>query len=351
MTLPSQQLTIMDPKHLQNFVAMVDCGSLSKAAGRVFIAQPALSQQLTALERELGTQLLLRSSQGVVPTEAGKVLYRHAQTILRQIEQVRHEIANPGAAEIGPVAVGLPSTMISVLALPLFERVRARHPGVRLHLFEAMSGYLGELLGHGRLDLAIQFIDADTRGINVHPLLVEELYVFGDAGHDTGAKVCALRELDGRPVVLPPNAQSLRMLVERSFAQVGLELNVIADIDSFRAMVAIARSGAACAILPLSSLVPRQHNDPLPVRLLVEPGIRRPVGIAWSTALPHTSATAAVRSIIVELAQELVSTGQWLGAVLAGQGQAEHSLDANAVHKPALYPQPESLFPRPDADA
>jgi LysR family nitrogen assimilation transcriptional regulator len=305
----------MDLRHLKNFVAIVDCGSLSKAAARVFVAQPALSQQLAGLEGELGTQLLLRSPQGVVPTEAGKVLYRHARTVLRQVEQIREEVAQPGAGEIGPVAIGLPSTMVALMAMPLFERVRECHPGIRLHLFEGMSGYLGELLGQGRLDLAMQFLAADVRGISVQPLLEEDLYVLGDAAR-LGGKTCRLRDLDGVPLVLPLNAQGIRTVVERCFAQAGLELNVIADVDSFRTSVAIARSGAACSILPLSALTPREEFGNVSARLVVEPGIRRAVGLGWSSALPHTNAAAAVRRIIVDLAREQVVSGHWPGAVL-----------------------------------
>jgi LysR family transcriptional regulator, nitrogen assimilation regulatory protein len=303
----------MDLRHLKNFVAIVDCGSLSKAAEKVYVAQPALSQQIAGLEGELKTQLLLRSSQGVVPTEAGKVLYRHARTLLRQIEQVRQEVAKPGAGELGPVAIGLPSTMISVLALPLFERVRALHPGIRLHLFEAMSGYLGELLGHGRLDMAIQFRDAETRGIQLQPLLEEDLYVIGQPPSGEAAEEC---ELDGVPIVLGVSAQGIRMLMERSFAQARLELNVVADVDSFRTALAIAGTGAACTVLPLSALVPMRENEHPPVRRLVQPEIRRPVALAWSTSLPRTGAAVAVQSIIVELMQGLVSSRRWPGARL-----------------------------------
>lgn len=305
----------MDLRHLRNFVAIVDCGSLSKAAAKVFVAQPALSQQLAGLEGELGAQLLLRSRNGVVPTEAGKVLYRHARTVLRHVEQIREEVALPGAVEIGPVAVGLPRTMISVLGVPVFERVRTRHPGIRLHLIESISGYIGELLALGRLDMAIQFIANEPRGVNVLPLLEEDLYVIGDSGGDAGAD-CTLEELDGVPMVLALNAQGIRMAVERAFAQGGLELNVVAEIDSVTTLVEIACSGSACTVLPLSSLMPRQKQRPVTARRLAAPGMRRSVGLAWSTVLPHTRAALAVREIIAELATELVRSGDWPGAQL-----------------------------------
>ncbi len=84
----------MDIKTLRYFVAIVDYGSLTKAAEIVHVAQPALSQQLTALEAELGVQLLQRSSKGIALTSAGMVLYRHACEILRQF-QITPEIKRP----------------------------------------------------------------------------------------------------------------------------------------------------------------------------------------------------------------------------------------------------------------
>jgi len=310
----------MDLRHLRNFVAIVDSGSLSKAAEQVHVAQPALSQQMAGLEHDFKAKLLVRSPQGVVPTDAGKVLYRHARTVLRQIEQVRQEVAHPISGESAPVAVGLPSTMVAALALPLFKRVRAHYPGIRLHLFEGMSAYLAELVAHGRLDMAIQFRDAETRGVAIQPLLTEDLYVIGNPpGYTADDAMCPLRALNGVPMVLPMSAQALRVLVERSFAQANLELNVIAEIDSFRTGLAIAGEGLACTILPLSALMPRENTARHSARLLIEPGIRRPVSLAWSTSLPRTDAALAVQRTIVSLVEELVSNEQWAGARLPAQ--------------------------------
>jgi LysR family transcriptional regulator, nitrogen assimilation regulatory protein len=133
---------------------------LSKAAQKLYVAQPSLSQQIAGLETELKTKLLLRSAQGVKPTTAGSALYRHARLVLRQIDQIREDVREDSGSEAGAVAVGLPTTVAAILALPLFERIRKRFPGIRLQLFESMSGYISELLPNGRLDLALLFRDS-----------------------------------------------------------------------------------------------------------------------------------------------------------------------------------------------
>ncbi|VFS24682.1 Cat operon transcriptional regulator [Yokenella regensburgei] len=79
----------MNLRRLKYFVKIVDIGSLTQAAEVLHIAQPALSQQVATLEGEMNQQLLIRTKRGVTPTDAGKILYTHARTILRQCEQAQ----------------------------------------------------------------------------------------------------------------------------------------------------------------------------------------------------------------------------------------------------------------------
>jgi LysR family nitrogen assimilation transcriptional regulator len=317
----------MDVRQLRNFVVIVDSGSVSKAAERLHIAQPSLSAQLRGLEDELQAQLLVRSAQGVTPTEAGKALYRHARVVLRQMEQIRQEVREGGGSEAGPVAVGFPTTIAAILAVPLFARVREQYPGIRLQIFESMSGYIGELLANGRLDLAMLFRDSETRGISVMPLFDEELYVLGgqracpEIYEDAEQTTCGLARLANVPIVAPSASNGLRLLIERSFAQANAELNIVADIDSLPTLIDIARSGEACSILPASALASRDPALRPPSRRLISPELRRPASVCWSNSLPVGSATLAVRQCIAGLIRELQADGHWTGITLrAGEG-------------------------------
>ncbi|MGI3198941.1 LysR family transcriptional regulator [Streptomyces sp. GLT-R25] len=91
----------MDTRRLYSFVKIVDAGSITRAADILHIAQPALSQQLSALEAQFKQQLLIRSKRGVAPTEAGRALYRHAQLILRQIDLAHAAVDISGRAPCG----------------------------------------------------------------------------------------------------------------------------------------------------------------------------------------------------------------------------------------------------------
>jgi LysR family nitrogen assimilation transcriptional regulator len=305
----------MDVRQLRYFVSIVDYGSLGKAAEKLFVAQPSLSQQMARLEEELGVPLLLRSNHGVTPTSAGEAMYRHARLVLRQMEQLKQEVTKGVGAESGTVAVGLPTTMASVLAVPLFNRVQQTYPGIRLQFFESMSGYLNELLANGRLDLAILFRGSDTPGITALPVFDEALYVLGEPGGEVSARstTCALAKLAGVPLVAPGVSNGLRLLLERVFSRENTDLNIIADIDSLPTMIAIAHSGKACTILPVSAVAQWDKTRLPKMRRVIEPTIERPASICWPNGLPVHAATLAVRRTMVELISEQIAIGAWKG--------------------------------------
>jgi LysR family nitrogen assimilation transcriptional regulator len=308
----------MDVRQLRYFVTIVDCGSLGKAAEKLYVAQPSLSQQMGRLEEELETVLLIRSQRGVSPTAEGRALYRHSRLVLRQMEELKQEVKQGASQESGTVAVGFPTTMASILAMPLFERVQERFPGIRLQFFESMSGYISELLANGRLDLAILFRDADTLGVTALPLFEEQLYVMGEPGSGVKrrAETCALARLDGVRMVAPGVSNGLRLLIERVFSRENIALNIVADIDSLPTLISIAYAGSACTILPASALAQREPALRPKMRRLTGPALKRPASLCWSNATPVSSATLAVRRAIVELIGELCASGAWTGITL-----------------------------------
>ncbi|MBN3786620.1 LysR substrate-binding domain-containing protein [Burkholderia sp. Ac-20353] len=313
----------MDIRQLRYFVSIVEYGSLGKAAEKLYVAQPSLSQQIARLEDDLGVALLVRSPQGVKPTVAGKALYRHARVVLKQMEQLRQEVCEGAGGESGTVAVGLPTTMTSILAAPLFERVRSRYPGIRLQFVESMSGFINELLANGRLDLAILFRESNTTGITAQPLFDEVLYLLGEPGGGVSprSRTCSLGALAGVPLVAPSVTNGLRLLLERTFAREDVPLNIIADIDSLPTLLAIAQSGAACTILPASSIMSRDASSRPKLRRITDPEIQRPASLCWPSTVPVNSAALAVRRTIVELIDEQAATGAWTGITLRTQQQ------------------------------
>src|ERR1700758_922753 len=106
----------MDLRQLRYFVGIVQAGSVSRAADQMHVAQSALSHHLAALESELDRQLVTRGPKGIQLTDAGGVLYRHAEAILRRIEFAKQDAMSALDVPSGPVSIGLPLTIAPILS-------------------------------------------------------------------------------------------------------------------------------------------------------------------------------------------------------------------------------------------
>lgn len=310
----------MDIAHLRDFIAVIDAGSLTRAATSLHVSQPALSQRMAQLEHDLGTRLLDRGPRGVRPTQAGRALYRDAQQLVRQFSRLASSVADAQDGVHGPVAVGLPSTVAAQLAPALYSWTKAHHPGVHLQLFESMSGYIQELLQRGRMDLAVLYRDDAAARTAETPLYSEELYLIGqpDLPLEQDADV-RLRDLDGVPLIAPGGRSNLRALIERAFTAHGMEPAIVADVESLGALIRIAETGEACTILPMSSVGGQLRRDGIGIRKITDPVIERYVAVcAVAEFFEPRDAVLAVRQGIIEVVNKLAGQGSWPGIRLLG---------------------------------
>jgi len=293
-------------RRLKYFVKIVDIGSLTQAAEVLFIAQPALSQQLATLEGEVRQQLLVRTKRGVTPTEAGKVLYRHAQIILRQCEQARVDMEAAGEGLSGQVSVGLaPGTAASALSLPLLRTVRARHPGILLYLNENYGTTLSELIMNGRMDLAVLYGDKAIHGLTFVPLLKEPLFLVGPASMPVPAQPVKLADLRDIELFLPRPYNVVRKLVDAAFVRAGMVPRVVAEIESAFTLTAAIADGLGATILPASmarEVVASCGAWQFPI---VDPVIEAPLALCQSDHLPLSEPAQAVKDILLELVVDL----------------------------------------------
>jgi LysR family transcriptional regulator, nitrogen assimilation regulatory protein len=166
----------MDLRQLRYFVGIVQAGSLSRAADQLRIAQSAISHHLASLESEVGKPLVTRGPRGIHLTEAGAVLYRHAEAILRHVEIAKIDAMSAQNTPSGRVSVGLPVAWTGLVGFELFARVRGAYPQILPYLTDGNGMFLRERLVNRRLDIAILFTGQAERGIDVEPLLEEEMF-------------------------------------------------------------------------------------------------------------------------------------------------------------------------------
>jgi LysR family nitrogen assimilation transcriptional regulator len=290
-------------RRLQYFVRIVDTGSLTRAADVLRIAQPALSQQLATLEGEAGQKLLMRTKRGVVPTEAGKVLYRHAQLILRQCEQARVDMQAAAQELTGAVAVGLaPGTAAAGLALPLLRTVRALHPGIVLYLNETYGSTLSELVMNGRMDFAVLYAGkAAVHGLAFQPLLKERLCVVAPDRMKAPAADVPIRDLAEVDLFMARPYNVVRRMVDEAFAANGMTPRVVAEIESDSTLTKVIAEGLGATILPESMARQVVASCAAWRRRLVDPVIEAPLALCLSDHLPLSEPAQAVKRIVLEL--------------------------------------------------
>lgn len=290
----------MNFRRLKYFVKIVDIGSLTQAAEVLHIAQPALSQQVATLEGELDQQLLIRTKRGVTPTEAGKVMYTHARTILRQCEQAQLAVNNVGQTLSGSVSIGLaPGTAASSITMPLLQAVRNELPDVLVYLHENSGTVLNDKLLNNQLDMAVLYDRAPLAGIVSQPLLKEDLYLVGTSNcPGQSVDLTAVAEMN---LFLPRDYSAVRARVDEAFSLRRLTAKIIGEIESISTLTAAIASGMGVTVLPESAARSLCNAANGWMARITTPSMSLPLSLNVSARGQLTPQAQAVKEILMSL--------------------------------------------------
>jgi len=317
----SNRETPMDMRQLRYFVQIVESGSLAKASRQVFIAQPALSQQMTRLEKEVGKPLFVRSSKGVTPTENGEALYHHAKFMLRQLDQAVSVARQEHATISGRVALGLAPTTVCAMGLPLMKHLRAKYPGIVLNVIEGLSGHLEHMTRVGQLDLAVLFSQTAASELSCELLLEEELFVILPIESKLVPRhklELTLQEVLQLPLILPSPGHGLRRRVSLEFERANLAVDAVAEIDSLPLLMQCVAEGVGATIKPMAA-VHALGASPRRWRCLrIANATMTRLNYLYALQPEKLSPCASiVRHEVKVLVGELVGSGAWQGVKLA----------------------------------
>lgn len=303
----------MELRDLQALVHISEAGSLSGAAYKLNLTQPALSALVRRLEKELDTQILTRHSRGVCLTEEGRFLLERAHLMIAEIASIRSSLKTLGDEAIGQVRVGLPTSVASGFIPYLLRRLHNQYPRIRLHVIEHMSGDLNELLQMGHLDMAMLFDIQPMPGLRSEPLLSEEIKLLLESDDPLALRgSVSLQEIAERELVLPSVSHSIRQLVDRAAATEGVRLRVYADLDSFFGLVNAVQVGFP-TLLP-TFLVQRHIEDGrIKCVSIDQPKMEWNLHLATRLDSVRPQAAMLVRRAITELCGELIANGTWPG--------------------------------------
>lgn len=290
---------MIEARHLRVLRAVAATGSFSAAARELGCTQPAVSQQMKALEASAGTTLLIRTGREMRLTQAGEALVRHASGILAGLVAAEEEVAAIAGLQAGRVRlVSFPSGS-STLVPGALAALRAAHPGTRVSLVEAEPPRSVEMLREGDCDIALAFrygaSGTEWDDLVVRPLLTDRLIGLVPEGHRlAGADAVAVAELAEEPWIAgcPRCRRQLVEVCEES----GFTPRIDFATDDYPAVVGLVGAGLGVAVLPelaIESVRPKRART-----VAVEPAIEREI---VALTLPDLAQVPAVAATLDQL--------------------------------------------------
>jgi DNA-binding transcriptional LysR family regulator len=247
----------MELRRLRYFVAVAEELHFRRAADRLHLAQPALSQQVRKLEVEIGVDLFYRSRRGVALTPAGSVFLDEVRRLLRHADEAARAARNARTGKAGRVRVGHLADAVPTTLLRSIAAFAARHPGVEI-LPETVAARRGvEDVRSGRLDIAIVGLPAPVDGLKVTPFVVERTVAAVPDRHVLSGRVSIpLEALADSPIVLLPRPTNPAfydgVLSGCRAAGISPHLIDVSESKVEHALLLVA-SGLGIALLPASA--------------------------------------------------------------------------------------------------
>jgi len=282
----------MELRQLRYLAAVARHGSFTLAAQELHVAQPAVSQQVRRLERELGVELLTRTTRRVLVTEAGELALARASRILADADALRAEIDELHGLLRGTVGIGVIPAVGALDPASLLARFRARHPAVDIRLIETTLADTLDLLRADRLDVCFAFCAPERAGEGIAGELLfdDELALMVAPGHPLAKRRrVSMAAVAEEPLVAPITGASLRLALQEALEQAGASVRVSYESNEASTVRALTAQGLGVSVLPRSfanrpgpelvavQIVPKLSR--IPVSVLYRDGRRRPPAV------------------------------------------------------------------------
>jgi LysR family nitrogen assimilation transcriptional regulator len=307
----------VEARLLEYFLRVVELGSINRAAAELNLSQPSMSRWLSLLEREVGAALLIRTRQGIRPTDAGQVLVERVQPVLRQLHLLRDEVGKKATSQ---VTLGMPTSMQRVVTAPFAEHVIRNQPHITLRVYEGLNTAIRRWMEEGLIDAGIMVLNERApRAFSSFPLVTEQLMLVGDraAGLRMESPAPPSR-LGAADFILPGRPNVVRTQVENALRRAGHAYRSRFEAETLPLCLELARRGLGFTVMPASALQGRVLRDEgltaAPIKNLT---------VTWALHInrsrDHSVAvralTASLRSFIVDT----ISAGRWQSARMIEQ--------------------------------
>ena len=242
----------MELRHLRYFLAVAEELNFSRAAERLHIAQPPLSQQIRSLENELGVQLINRDERPIRLTESGIALFDQAAELLGRLDEIVTSVQRIGKGQTGSITVGFVGSATYDILPELFRRFRQEYADVELSLIELRAVPQIEKLRHREIDVGFMRASIEDESLESWPVAEEPLIVALPENHALARKSCIeLSALKGEPFIGFPAATTiLGGYLLKVCKDAGFEANVVQETIELQTAISLVSAGLGLTLAP-----------------------------------------------------------------------------------------------------
>lgn len=281
-------MVMVSIKQLRYFQALVQSGHFGRAAENCAVTQPALSMQIQTLEKELGMQLVERTSKGVLLTDGGREIAKRAERVLAEVDDLADFASHHGGTLTGTLRLGLIPTVAPYALPPLLPRLAKAYPDLELNIRETQTETLIELLLDGSLDLLFLALPVDHPDITTLELFEDRFFLAAPLWHPVHGRLAATPDLfEGDRLLLLEEGHCLR-----DQALMFCNLRQVDNINMFGAsslstIVQMVANGMGLTLLPEMSLETEAQRSRIKVLRFDDPEPSRTLGLAWRSTSPR----------------------------------------------------------------
>src|SRR5215472_6973628 len=254
---------IQDPveiRHLRYFLAVAGAGSFSRAADRLGISQPSISQQMRDMEENLGVSLFQRRGKRILLTAAGLIFQEHARAILRQLENFLDELSRDSVQLRGALHLGIVPWLDVALVPQLLGRFAARHPNVNLTVTGISSDDIETALEEGRLDVGLGFLTRHSPNLHYERLCTDQFALIVAGNHPwANRRMVDFSKLHQQRLLQLPDSFVMRRMSDEICRKHMVRPHVIAEINAIETLLRSLGPSQAAALMPKIALRGREN--------------------------------------------------------------------------------------------
>lgn len=302
----------MTLRQLEVFLAIAREQSFSRAAARINLSQPTLSEHMAQLEEELGSPLVARLGRRIALTEAGRIFVDYATRVVTTVAGARQAIGEVKGLGRGSLLIGASTTPGTYLLPRLFATFRARYPGIALSLEIANSRTIEERIRDSDLDLGVvggHVLDPDEQCLAAG--VVDELVLIVSPSHPFAAReTIAVAKLGKEPVLVREEGSATRQVTERAFRRAGISFSVGMQLGHTEAIKQAVMAGLGIAFVSVYAIRGELETKRLRAVRVRGLRLRRHFHVIHDERRPLTASARAFMGLLLTDSPHRRTTGQ-----------------------------------------